>query len=125
MAEEYIRDSDLHRSKFPYGCADVVKESGRKGSNVYDSRSTNGCGALGGASLVQGICQCLRLRCARARARARVHVLAKVMASMCVCIVCMYVWVQVFFFVYARARVCACVHVHVDVCMSLCVRARV
>ena len=28
--------SHWQRSKFPYGCADVAKESGRKGSNVYE-----------------------------------------------------------------------------------------
>ena len=27
---------NLQRSKFPYGCADVAKETGRKGSNVYE-----------------------------------------------------------------------------------------
>ena len=60
---------NLQRGKFPYCCADVVKESGRKGSNVYEVNPGmvvalwEGRGSsLGGASLVWGFCQCLRLR---------------------------------------------------------------
>ena len=123
MAEEYIRDSDLHRSKFPYGCADVVKESGRKGSNVYDSRSTNGCGALGGASLVQGICQCLRLRCARARAR--VCMCLPRSWRVCVCVLCACMCGCKCFFLCMRAPACvhACTCTWMCVCRCVCARA--
>ena len=50
-----------------YCCADVAKESCRKESNIYEPsmRSTNGCGTLGVASLVPGVCQFLRQKCCK------------------------------------------------------------
>ena len=32
---------NLQRSKFPHGCADVAKEPGRKGSNVYEANQSS------------------------------------------------------------------------------------
>ena len=49
---------NLQSSKFPYGCADVAKELGRKLSNVYEINQWL-CD-LGGVSLVWEVCLCLR-----------------------------------------------------------------
>ena len=56
--------SNLQRSKFPYSCADVAKESGRKGSSGYEVnqwlwRFGRGKPRLGDLTPV---CKCLRLR---------------------------------------------------------------
>ena len=59
----YFRN--LKRSKFPYDCANFERscQPSWAGSEATSARSTNSCGSFGGASLIWGVCQCLRLRC--------------------------------------------------------------